>query len=154
MNVLVRAVARACAAAVIAATVVGGCAVGSECRAGGERPRDLTGNDLIGTYRHSDLSIVLSGDGKFTTQGWPTDVDGPPRKVGSGTWELTAEGDSGFPVSLSFHEIGGFWDSDTKGGYYGAGLYVEGDREDPRLYEFLGDPDACDVQTFSRTSSS
>lgn len=55
-------------------------------------------------------------------------------------------------VAFSFHEISDYWDSDARGGYYGDGLMVSGSRESPRLYAFVGDPDSCDLVTFTRDS--
>jgi hypothetical protein len=85
--------------------------------------------------------VTLSKDGTFTTVGWPTDLEG-----------ATSDPQS-WPVSFSFHKISAYWDSDVRGGYYGGGLMVSGSRENPRLYEFVGDPDNCDLVTFTRASA-
>ncbi len=109
---------------------------------------------MVGVYRSSVGRLALSRDGTFTTVGWPIGLEGassdPRSRTGSGTWELTAASDSGFPVSFSFHQISDYWDSDVRGGYYGDGLMVSGSRENPRLYAFVGDPDNCDLVTFTR----
>lgn len=147
-----RAVSIVCAAGVVATMLMSGCAINSECRAGGKRPPGLTRHDLVGTYVHSDISITLKGDGEFTTQGWPTNVDGPVSRLGSGTWELTAPDDPDYSVSFAFRKITGFWNSEAKGGgYYGTGLYLGGSRKEPHLWEFVGDPDACDFVVYKRS---
>ncbi|MGV9618949.1 hypothetical protein [Streptomyces tendae] len=109
---------------------------------------------MVGTYRSSLGRLALSDDGTFTAVGWPADLKDatgdPQSRTGSGTWELDAANDSDWPVSFSFHKIDDYWDSDVQGGYYGDGLMVSGSREDPRLYAFLGDPDSCDLVTFTR----
>jgi hypothetical protein len=111
---------------------------------------------MVGTYRSSVGRLTLNSDGTFTTVGWPTNLEGatsdPQRRTGSGTWERTAANDSDWPVSFSFHKISDYWDSDVRGGYYGDGLMVSGSRENPRLYAFVGDPDNCDLVTFTRDS--
>lgn len=99
--------------------------------------------------------MSLKGEGTFTTTGWPTDIEGAEgpaeQREGNGTWELTsADDDVGYPLSLTFHEISDYWDSSEKGGYYGGGLYVDGSRRTPRLYEYRGDPDMCDLNRFER----
>ncbi|MET8411716.1 hypothetical protein ABZV34_27085 [Streptomyces sp. NPDC005195] len=100
--------------------------------------------------------MTLNSDGTFTTIGWPTNLEGatsdPQSRTGSGTWERTAAIDSDWPVSFSFHKISDYWDSDVRGGYYGDGLMVSGSRENPRLYAVGGDPDNCDLVTFTRAS--
>ncbi|MFI1028289.1 hypothetical protein [Streptomyces sp. NPDC020951] len=110
---------------------------------------------MIGTYRSPTGSLSLNGDGTFTAVGWPANLDsatGDPRqRTGNGTWELTAAGGSGWPVEFTFHKISDYWDSQVKGGYYGSGVFVDGSRDDPRLYEYVGDPDACDLNTFTLT---
>ncbi|WP_229834858.1 hypothetical protein [Streptomyces xantholiticus] len=98
--------------------------------------------------------MTLNKDGSFTTAGWPIDLEsatGDPERTGNGTWELTPADSSDWPVSFSFREISGYWDSETEGGNYGSGVYVGGSREKPHLYEFVGDPDVCDLITFTRT---
>ncbi|WP_245703666.1 hypothetical protein [Streptomyces lushanensis] len=99
--------------------------------------------------------MTLNKDGSFTAAGWPSDLEGaasPEQRTGNGTWELTAADSSDWPVSFTFHKISGYWDSEVKGGYYGNGVYVSGSRENPHLYEFVGDPDRCDIDTFTRTN--
>ncbi|MEU7603956.1 hypothetical protein AB0B78_14895 [Streptomyces sp. NPDC040724] len=126
----------------------------SACPGEGARPAGITGQDLPGTYRSPTGSVVLNSDGTFTSVGWPADLDGatgdPARRAGSGTWKLSAAGDSGWPVSFTFHEISGYWDSKVKHGYYGNGVYVSGTRDTPHFYEYVGDPDACHLNTFTR----
>ncbi|MEV4993022.1 hypothetical protein [Streptomyces niveus] len=96
--------------------------------------------------------MTLKGDGTFTTTGWPTDLEGaegpPEQREGNGTWELTGTDSVNYPISLTFHTISGYSDSSGEGGYYGTGLYVDGSRRVPRLYEYQGDPDVCDLNRF------
>ncbi|NEY36837.1 hypothetical protein GTU99_32675 [Streptomyces sp. PRKS01-65] len=148
----------ACALILVASAGATGCFGDpySSCPGAGGRPEGLSTRDMVGAYRSSAAGLVLRSDGTFTTVGWPTDLDGavsdPQSRTGSGTWELTAADDSGWPVSFSFHKISGYWDSDVRGGYYEDGLMVSGSRDHPRLYAFAGDPDSCDLVTFTRGS--
>ncbi|MFE9742281.1 hypothetical protein [Streptomyces sp. NPDC006477] len=97
--------------------------------------------------------MSLSSDGTFTTLGWPASLEGatgdPQSRTGSGTWKLTSAGGSDWPVSFTFHKISGYWDSAVNVGYYGDGLYVDGSRENPRLYGYVGDPDSCELDAFT-----
>lgn len=152
-----RLVGLACALPLVAALSATGCSGWySACPGAGQRPEGLGTQDLVGTYQNSSRRLTLSDNGTFTTVGWPTSLEeaasDPQRRTGSGTWELTAAKDSGWPVSFSFHKITGYWDSDVNGGYYGDGLYVSGSPENPHLYGFVGDPDNCEVDTFTRSS--
>ncbi|WP_190078152.1 hypothetical protein [Streptomyces daghestanicus] len=128
----------------------------SPCPGADQRPEGLNTQDLVGTYEDSAARLTLRNDGTFTTVGWPADLEeasGNSRdRTGSGTWKLTPDHDIDWPVSFSFHKISGFWDSDVSGGYYGSGLYVGGGRENPHLYEYVGDPDSCDLNTLTRNS--
>lgn len=128
----------------------------SPCPGEGPQPDGLASRDLVGTYRDAaGRSVALKGDGTFTTTGWPTDLEdaeGPPEKRdGNGTWELTSTDSAAF-LSLTFHRISDYRNSSEKGGYYGTGLFVDGSRQVPRLYEYRGDPDACDVNRFKRAN--
>ncbi|MFE6225512.1 hypothetical protein [Microtetraspora glauca] len=100
--------------------------------------------------------MALDSVGTFTAVGWPADLDGATGetrgRTGSGTWKLAAVNDADWPLSFSFHKISGYWDSDVNGGSYGDGLYVSGSRENPHLYRYVGDPDSCELDTFTRTS--
>ncbi|MBT2399487.1 hypothetical protein [Streptomyces sp. ISL-100] len=124
----------------------------SPCPGEEPHPEGLTPHDLVGTYRTTaNRSLTLNQDGSFTTTGWPSDLEGatgePERRTASGTWELTAGDDRlDWPVSFTFDEIS---DMDAGGGY-GAGINVGGSRENPHLFEFIGDPDGCDLDTFKR----
>ncbi|WP_018546132.1 hypothetical protein [Streptomyces sp. LaPpAH-108] len=128
----------------------------SSCPGADQRPRGLNTRDLVGTYKNSASRLTLRADGTFTTVGWPTDLDDadgdPWSRTGSGTWELTPAHDTDWPVSFSFHKISGYRDSDAEGGSYGNGLYIGGSRDNPHLYEFVGDPDSCDLATLKRHS--
>ncbi|MER6137048.1 hypothetical protein [Streptomyces sp. NPDC001815] len=129
----------------------------SPCPGEGHRPDGLVGRDLAGTYRDAaERSVTLKGDGTFTTAGWPTDLEGakgpPEQRDGSGTWELTSADSAAYPLSLTFHTISDYGNSREEGGYYGTGLYVDGSRQAPRLYEYRGDPDLCDVNRFERAN--
>lgn len=127
----------------------------SPCPGEGQQPDGLANRDLVGTYRDAaGRSVSLKGDGTFTTTGWPTDLEGaegpPELRDGNGTWELTSTDSDDYPISLTFHRISDYWNSSEEGGYYGTGLYVDGSRQVPRLYEYRGDPDVCDLNRFKR----
>ncbi|MFJ6582478.1 hypothetical protein ACIQNR_04650 [Streptomyces griseoviridis] len=129
----------------------------SPCPGEGQRPDELASQDLVGTYQDAaDRSVTLKGDGTFTTTGWPTDLEGaegpPEQREGNGTWELTSTDSVDYPISLTFHTISGYWNSAEEGGYYGTGLHVDGSRRVPRLYEYRGDPDVCDINRFKRSN--
>ncbi|WP_233518139.1 hypothetical protein [Streptomyces corynorhini] len=132
-----------------------GCRRYEPCPDEGPRPEGLTSQDLAGIYSDSGRLITLNSDGTLSTIGWPEDRDGEPgdseRQIGVGTWQLTDEAEEfGFPVALSFDEISDLRDSGSSGGTYSSGLYVSGSREEPHLYEFVGDPDNCRINTFRR----
>ncbi|MEU5919004.1 hypothetical protein [Streptomyces sp. NPDC047141] len=98
--------------------------------------------------------MTLGSDGTFTTLGWPAGLEeatgDPQSRTGSGTWKLAPVDGSDWPVSFAFHKISGYWDGAVDGGYYGDGLYVSGSRENPHLYGYVGDPDSCELDTFTR----
>ncbi|MEW2402326.1 hypothetical protein [Streptomyces sp. NPDC046862] len=100
--------------------------------------------------------MILKGDGTFTTTGLPVGLEearGPSeQRKGSGTWELGSADGADYPVSLRFQRISDYWDSAEEGDSYGAGLYVDGSRQAPRLFEYWGDPDLCDLNWFKRNN--
>ncbi|MFI1212511.1 hypothetical protein ACH4UV_33480 [Streptomyces sp. NPDC020802] len=53
---------------------------------------------------------------------------------------------------MTFHTISDYGNGSEEGGYYGTGLYVGGSRQAPRLHEYRGDPDLCDVNRFKRAN--
>lgn len=125
----------------------------SPCPGEGRQPDGLASRDLVGTYRDAaDRSVTLKGDGTFTTAGWPTDLEGAEgpseQRVGSGTWELTSPDSPELPIALKFQRISDHVNSSGEAVGYGTGLYVDGSRRAPRLYEYWGDPDICDVNRF------
>ncbi|MGW0859272.1 hypothetical protein [Streptomyces sp. NPDC002690] len=144
----------ACTLILAASAGATGCGRYSPCPGAGQRPEGLSTKDLVGTYQSAVGRLTLSSDGTFTTLGWPTsleDATGEPQsRTGSGTWELTPGDGLDWPVDFTFHKISGYWDSAVSGGYYGDGLHVSGSRENPHLYEYVGDPDSCELDTFTR----
>lgn len=148
----------ACTLIVAASVTTTGCTAGNSwCSGAGQRPDGLTFQDLVGTYQNSSGRVTLRNNGTFATVGWPTGLDGatgdPRSRTGSGTWELTAGANLDWPVDFTFHKISGFWNSDAKnGGTYGEGFDVGGSRDDPYLYSYVGDPDQCEIATFTRSS--
>ncbi|MEV4940498.1 hypothetical protein [Streptomyces zaomyceticus] len=134
-----------------------GCATRySSCPGAGQRPEGLNAQDLVGTYAHSIARLTLRDDGTFATVGWPADLEGAAGltrdRTGSGTWTLSSEHDEAWPVAFTFHKISDYLDSDVSGDSYGNGLHVGGSRENPRLYEYVGDPDSCELATLTRVS--
>lgn len=151
-----RLVGLAGALAWVTSAVATGCYSNPQlCSGAGERPAGLRGEDVVGAYKGSDGRITLNSDGSFTTVGWPTELRGaavgdPQSRTGSGTWFLNgADDESSFVVRMSFHEISGYLDGGADSGHYGDGLMVSGSRKNPHLYSFVGDPDGCDVTTFT-----
>ena len=140
---------------VVSATTTGCFGRYSPCPGDGARPEELSSKDLPGSYRSPAGSLTLNGDGTFTAVGWPRELDGasgdPRKRTGSGTWKLSAAGDPDWPISFTFHKISGYWDSQVEHGHYGSGVFVSGTRDNPSFYEYVGDPDNCDLNTFTRT---
>ncbi|KAA0935372.1 hypothetical protein [Streptomyces apricus] len=142
---------------VLASTVTGCFARYEACAGEGGRPGDLAAADLFGTYRNpSGSSVTLRADGSFATVAWPADLDeatGPvDRRRGGGRWELGDGGRDDFDVRLAFDEINDY--EVGVPGTYGSGFDISGDRADPRLYAWVGDPDDCaNMSTFSREPS-
>lgn len=118
----------------VAATTSGCGLVGPYSQCVGDRPDGLKSRDLVGTYRSSSSeTVTLNKDGTFTSDGWPAGMG-----IGSGTWRLNPPGnDVAWPVDFSFPERA-----------FGTGLSIQGSPKNPELYEFVGDPDQCDVVTF------
>ncbi|WP_141307141.1 hypothetical protein [Streptomyces spinoverrucosus] len=142
-----------CTLVVVCASTVTGCFARYEaCPGEGDRPDDLEVDNLVGTYRNpSGSSVTLRGDGTFTTVAWPAGLDEATgtvdRRRGSGRWELSDGSRNDFDVRLSFHEIN---DYEVGPGSYGSGFDISGNREDLRLYAWVGDPDDCaNMSTFS-----
>jgi hypothetical protein len=137
---------------VVASSVTGCFARYEACPGEDGRPDDLTAENLIGTYRNSwGSSVTLRGDGSFTTVAWPAGLDeatGPlDQRKGSGRWNLSDASAYDFDVSLSFDQIS---DYDIDLGTYGSGFDISGDRDDLRLYAWVGDPDDCaNMSTFT-----
>jgi len=137
-----------CGLLIAVAGTTTGCGLGedpSSCRGAGQRPEGLVDQDLVGTYRGTGgTALTLKGDGSFTATGLPTDPDtGTEIAVGSnaGNWKLSPADGNDWPVALDFAKIS-----------YGTGFFVSGDRQDPHLYDFIGDPDMCDVRSLTQTN--
>ncbi|MFF7680736.1 hypothetical protein [Actinacidiphila glaucinigra] len=119
----------------LAATTSGCGLAGPHSQCVGDVPDGLKSRDLVGTYRSSSSeTVTLNKDGTFTSDGWPAGVG-----IGSGTWRLNPPESPAWPLDFSFQE-----------GASGTGLSIQGSRKNPELYEFVGDPDQCDVVTFRR----
>jgi hypothetical protein len=121
----------------VAATTSGCGLVGPYSQCVEDRPDGLKSLDLVGTYRSSSSrAVTLNKDGTFTSDGWPEGVG-----TGNGTCRLNPPGRGPvWPVEFSFQERA-----------FGTGLSIQGSPKNPELYEFVGDPDQCDVVKFRRT---
>ncbi|MFD8720056.1 hypothetical protein ACFV2H_19090 [Streptomyces sp. NPDC059629] len=144
-----------CTVMVVLASTVTGCFARYEaCPGEGRRPAGLKAGDLVGSYRNTwGGSVTLRGDGTFTTVAWPADLEGVTgtvdRRRGSGRWALNEAGSDDYDLSLSFSRIN---DYELGSGGYGSGFDISGNRADPRLYDWVGDPDDCtNMVTFSGT---
>ncbi|MEU7582253.1 hypothetical protein AB0B50_32245 [Streptomyces sp. NPDC041068] len=126
------------------------------CGPEGDRPAGLTAEDLTGTYRgHPMGSLTLKGDGTFTVTDWPdfasrnrlADWPDPEIKLLSrkGTWRLAPKRDD-VERDITFT----FDDGDSHSGYNSPSYDIAGSKDDPRIYDIVGDPDVCDFHTFER----
>lgn len=109
---------------------------------GHERPAGLTPEGLAGTYKGSGVTVDLWPDGKYVASpltGAVHDDFGEEVPIrGEGMWTLV-DGPRGYDLDLS---VGGS----------GRGLDVGGTLEAPYLWDYLDDPDSCEVVILRRAS--
>ena len=89
-------------------------------------PEDITVSDLAGVYAGArGARIELRDDGHYRVSGLGND--------GEGTWALAVDSASSEDLLLDDLQ-----------------LWISGDRADPWLYRFNGDPDRCKLIEFHR----
>ncbi|GIF63890.1 hypothetical protein Ais01nite_19250 [Asanoa ishikariensis] len=93
-------------------------------------PEDITVSDLAGAYAGDDgASIELREDGQFSANDVPGLKGGP----NEGTWSLDLASKTSEDMRLGEVQ-----------------MWISGDRDEPWLYRFDGDPDNCDLVEFHR----
>jgi hypothetical protein len=92
-------------------------------------PEDITESDLAGVYTSLDGGRVeLSEDGHYSASNLPGANE-------EGTWTLDLDSKSTEDLRLEDLQ-----------------LWISGNREEPWLYRFEGDPDSCDLIKFHRAA--
>lgn len=95
-----------------------------------QAPEDITVSDLAGTYTSAEGGeIELGEDGRYSASNLPGD-DG---RSTEGTWTLDLGSKTTEDLMLGDLQV-----------------WISGDREEPWLYRFDGDPDNCDLIKFHR----
>ncbi|MEE6262575.1 hypothetical protein [Plantactinospora sonchi] len=95
-----------------------------------QAPEDITVSDLAGVYTGPEGGrIELGEDGRYST----SNLSGNTGGSGEGTWTLDV--DSKTTEDLMLGDLQ---------------MWISGDREEPWLYRFDGDPDRCDLVKFHR----
>lgn len=114
---------------IVVVPVTAGCSRYFGCAPG--PPSDITVSDLAGVYTSSDGGkFELREDGHYDASNVPPDlVD----RSAEGTWTLDVASKTSEDLRLG----------DTQ-------LWISGDRAEPWLYRFEGDPDSCDLVEFRR----
>ncbi|MFW6692321.1 hypothetical protein [Streptomyces sp. MAR4 CNX-425] len=112
---------------------------------------DVTAADLNGRYVGSEYGMLnLEPHGKLSFRDWRHHDDvitGESTEVpyGTGSWSLTRAGrDDRVQVSLTA--------STSASEDFGVAfeLLADGPADSPTLYQYIGDPDTCDINTFER----
>ncbi|MER7443743.1 hypothetical protein [Micromonospora avicenniae] len=123
-----RRFAAALAFSMLVPTTVAGCSRLFGCVP--EPPDDITVADLAGVYTgHEGGRIELGEDGRYSANNLP----GGTGRSEEGTWTLDLESESTEDLMLGDLQV-----------------WISGDREEPWLYRFEGDPDSCDLIEFHR----
>ncbi|MEV6367073.1 hypothetical protein AB0L86_09300 [Micromonospora musae] len=96
-----------------------------------EPPDDITVSDLAGVYTSAEGGrIKLEEDGRYRADNllWERD------RSAEGTWTLDLDSEGTEDMMLDDLQV-----------------WISGDREEPWLYRFEGDPDNCHLIEFRRT---
>ena len=95
-------------------------------------PDDITVSDLAGVYTGAEgARIDLQADGHFSARNVPGFAGGSHE----GTWTLDLASETTEDMRLD----------DVQ-------LWISGERDEPWLFQFDGDPDNCELVTFQRDS--
>jgi hypothetical protein len=105
---------------------------------GEHRPDGVTASDLVGDYIAADGGrLELHADGTMRTfRLGGTTADQPRIPDASGTWKLNPDSKYG--------------DLFLTAGNHGFDADITGTRDNPALYEYIGDPDNCDLYRLNR----
>ncbi|MEU6206526.1 hypothetical protein ABZ814_23425 [Micromonospora musae] len=96
-----------------------------------EPPDDVTVSDLAGVYTGSEGGrIELGEDGRYSAD----NLSGDRGRSAEGTWTLDLDSEGTEDMMLDDLQV-----------------WISGDREEPWLYRFEGDPDNCHLIEFHRT---
>ena len=102
----------------------------------------------------TDATFTLNHDGRFIAKSLPhgflqlDDVKPDQLYSGAGTWSLSWKNSSReVRVSLIFRSVDGI---NVRHLPYGAELFIQGSKRDPRLFYFKGDPDENQRIVFRR----
>ncbi|MGV9215675.1 hypothetical protein ACTFTM_27790 [Micromonospora sp. RB23] len=94
-------------------------------------PEDISMTDLAGVYTSSAGGrIELTGDGHYTASDLSPETTGRSEE---GTWTLDLDSATTEDLRLDDQQ-----------------MWLSGDRGEPWLYRFEGDPDGCDLVEFRR----
>ncbi|MDT0265976.1 hypothetical protein RM844_06680 [Streptomyces sp. DSM 44915] len=128
-----------------------------------DRPAGLAAPDLVGDYTGDPFGALhLAADGTFRVTDWQGEIPREHRdshhttrereeresRTGHGEWTLHDPASPLGDLSLDFHQLDGVLREDE--GIYDRDLEVGGSTPSPTLHQYLGDPDLCDVLTFTR----
>jgi hypothetical protein len=96
-----------------------------------QAPEDITASELAGIYTSPEGGrIELGEDGRYSA----SDLPGDTGRSKEGTWTLDLDSETTEDLRLGDLQV-----------------WISGDREEPWLYRFDGDPDSCDLIKFQRT---
>jgi len=123
----------------LAALLSGGCGrLATMLFCGHEMPDGIVAGDLVGTYRGEEGATVWLDETEFAIadlpeRDWETGEDA--LTSGDGTWSLQPAPDDEFTVDLNF--------AVQTEPELSPNLYIAGSRDEPMLWYYIGDADAC-----------
>ncbi len=130
----------------LATLLSGGCGrLATVLFCGHEMPDGIVASDLVGTYRGAGGAAVQLDETEFAIADLPgKDSETGEEAVasGDGTWALQPAPDDEFTVDLNF--------AMRTEPELDFNLYIAGSRDEPMLWYYVGDPDACDMRELKR----
>lgn len=109
---------------------------------------DVVSEDLLGTYTGSEYGrLTFAPGGKLTYQDWEFSGGEYGKVSGAGKWSF-GRGKEQDSVALGLD----YPRTVEGGGTYGVTLFVAGSAGDLRLYDYLTDPDVCELNEFTHDS--